>query len=257
MSEFRRRFVRLSILLLPAFLVLAGLYGTRADLRDAAARTVRSGFVRDGNTFFIHGREREEALAAWVGKFIEELKERHGAVYGFTTPKAGLVIEVTPVGVGEECYPGSNRIVIRGIPDDAPLEEIKDDLSRLITRTMLREGAPQAAFSPWFEEGVSRYFEGTQPRYGSVKAYLMSQASAAGEVSLADMLAGRRRSHFESLSHSIVAFLHREYPPDTIARYVKEEQAPRPVPPGTFERIFGTDVEKGWHNFLERRGNGN
>jgi hypothetical protein len=257
MSEFRRRFVRLSVLLLPAFLALAGLYGFRGDLRDAAARTPRSGFVRDGNTFFIQGREREEALAVWVHKFTEDLKDRYGAVYGFTTPKSGFVIEVTPVGVGEECHPGSNRIAIRGIPDDLPLEEIKDDLSRLIARTMLREGAPRETLSPWFEEGVSRFFEGTKSPYGSIKKPLFDQAAAAGPVSLADGRAGPRRTHFEALSHSIVAFLHSEYPADTIARYVKEEHGAGPVRPGTFERIFGTDVERGWHNFLERRPNGN
>lgn len=253
MSDVRRRFVRLSIFLLPAFLVLAALHFLRSDLRDAVPNFLNPGYRRDGHTFIVRGKDRADKLGAWTRDAIAKLQE-NGRIYGFKGPKSGFRVEVRSEPGPSECDPGSNRILIRGIPDDAPADDIKPDLSRLIARAMLRQGAPDADFSPWFETGVSWYFEGT-PK-GSRKDPLIAQAARNQPPTLADALSARHGANFEAVSHSIVAFLHESFGADTIARYASIEREAGPVPAGSFERVFGPDAEKDWRDFLERRRKG-
>ena len=256
MSDVRRRFVRLSIFLLPALMILAALHFFRGDLRDAAPSLMMPRYTFDNVTFIMRGRSRAELLAPWTLETISELKKR-GAIYGLKAPEAGFLIEVQSAGVASECAVKSNRIVIRGIRDDAPWEQIKEDLSRLIARSMLREGAPDADFSPWFEEGVSRYYEGTLPPFGSRKVELIIKAARNPPASLEAALEARPASaYFEAVSHSIIAFLHEAYTADLIAKYAEIERAPGSVMLGEFQRIFGKDVEKEWREFLEKRQKG-
>jgi len=255
MSDVRRRFVRLSIFLLPALLILAALHFFRGDLREAAPSLMMPRYAFDGVTFIMKGRSRAEALAPWTQQVIEKLKER-SAIYGFKAPERGFLIEVQSAGAASECELKSNRIVIRGIRDDAPWELIRQDLSRLIARTMLREGAPDADFSPWFEEGVSRFYEGLQPPFGSRKPELIVHAARNPPASLEGALESRGGAYFAAVSHSIIAFLHEAYTAELIAKYAEIERAPGSVMLGEFQRIFGKDVEKEWREFLAQRQKG-
>lgn len=252
MSDFRRRFVRLSVFLLPAFALLAALNFARGDLRDAVAGLLSPGYRRGGHTFVMKGKARANTLGDWINDSISRLQERD-RIYSFKIPKSGFRIEVRSEAGPSECDPGSNRILIRGIADDAPVEKIQPDLSRLIVRAMLREGAPDATYSPWFEEGVSRFYEGTQTLVGSRKDELIAIAARNPPASLAEALGNARGAYHEAVSHSIVAFLHDAFPVEKIAEYAALERKPGPVPAGTFERLFGQDVEKEWRDYLERK----
>ena len=262
MNDVRRRLIRLSVLMLPALLLIAAVYVARGDFRDAASSLMAPRYKFDNGrlTFLMKGKARAEALATWTLKVISMLKEQpHYRIYGFKSPKAGFLVEVRSEPGPTECEQGSNRIVISGIPDDAPWESIQRDLSRLIARTMLREGAPDADFSPWFEEGVSRFYETTQnpvSSIGSRKDDLITQAARNPPLSLAEALSARRGAYFEAVSHSIVAFLHVAFGADKIAQYADIERAPGSVPLGEFERIFGDDVERRWREFLDNRQRG-
>jgi hypothetical protein len=255
MSDLRRRFVRLSIFLLPAFLLLAALHLFRGDLRDAASNYMRSGYTFHGNFFLMRGHQRAEALGVWTRDAIREILKRD-RIYRFKEPKSGFRIEIRSEAGTSECEPGSNLIVICGIAENAPMATVQRDLSRLIARAMLREGSPEAAFSPWFEEGVSRFYEGTQPPYGSRKDDLIADAARNQSFTLAKALEADRGADFDAISHSITAFLHDAFAAEVIARYADIEREPGPVPRGEFERIFGQDVEKEWRDFLERRHKG-
>jgi len=255
MSDVRRRFVRLSIFLLPALLILAALHVFRGDLRDAAPGLMMPRYTFDGVTFIMRGRSRAEALAPWTMSAIAELKQR-GAIYGFKAPEKGFLVEVQSAAGASECEARSNRIVIKGVRDDAPWELIRPDLSRLIARTMLREGAPDADFSPWFEEGVSRFYEGLGTPFGSRKPELIVNAARNPPESLEAALESRKGAYFDAVSHSVIAFLHEAYRAELIAKYAEIERAPGSVPLGEFQRIFGKDVEDEWREFLERRQKG-
>lgn len=254
MSDARRRVVRLSIFLLPALLLLAALYVFRGDLRASAASFMVPRYTQDGLTLIMKGRNRAEPLGEWLRGEIASLKKRD-QIYRFTLPKAGFQVEVQSEPGPSYCDPGSNRIVIRGIPDDAPWERIQPDLSRLVVRAMLREGAPDAEYSPWFEEGVSTYYEGSK-MIGSRKVEPIRSAARNAPKSLAEALAARGGAYFSDVSHSIVAFLHEAFTADIIARYAEIERAPGSIPLGEFQRIFGHDVEGAWREYLERRQNG-
>jgi len=252
MSDFRRRFVRVSVFLLPAFLLLAALHFFRGDLRDAAASLMTPRYVFDDLTFIMRGRARAEQLAGWLRKEITDLQS-NDRIYRFKTPASGFRIEVRNEQKPSECYVGSNRILICGIPDDAPWERIQPDLSRLVARVMLREGAPDADYSPWFEEGVSRFYEGAK-MIGYRKDELITTAFRNQPATLAEALASRRDApYFDAISHSIVAFLHVAYSVDKRAQYAEIERAPGSVPLGEFERIFDPDVERKWRDYLDRR----
>lgn len=252
MSDLRRRFVRLSVFLLPAFLILAVLHFARSDLRDAVSSILSPGYLRGGNRFEVKTKERADKLGAWTEEAIRRLQSDN-RIYGFKPPKAGFRIEVRSEAGPSECDPGSNRILIRGIADDAPVDKIQPDLSRLIVRAMLREGAPDAAYSPWFEEGVSRFYEGTQALVGSRKDDLITTAARNAPASLAEALEAKGGAYFDAVSHSIVAFLHEAFRVDKLADYAKIEREPGPVPAGAFERIFGSDVERRWRDYLDKR----
>src|SRR5262245_46416443 len=230
MSDARRRVVRLSIFLLPALLLLAALYVLRGDLRASAASFMVPRYTQDGLTLILKGKSRAEPLAAWLREEIAELRKRD-RIYRFTLPKAGFVVEVQSEPGPSYCDRGSNRIVIRGIPDDAPWELIQPDLSRLAVRAMLREGAPDADYSPWFEEGVSTFYEGAK-MIGSRKVEPIRTAARNAPKSLAEALAARPGSYFSDVSHSIVAFLHEAFTVDMIAKYAEIERAPGSVPLG-------------------------
>src|SRR5262245_25592628 len=167
MSDARRRAVRFSIFLLPALVTLAGFHVARPDLRDAAANPANRGFYIDGHRYVMRGRKRAEELSVFVRDVVTRLQKDR--IYGFKVPPNGFLIEVVSKAGATESIPGSSRILIQGIQDDEPADRIKDDLSRLIAVSMLRLGAADAAFSPWFEEGVSRFYSGTQPPFGSRK----------------------------------------------------------------------------------------
>src|SRR5688572_23629134 len=251
MSESRRRFVRLSIFLLPALLILAALHLFRGDLRDAAPSLMTPRYTFDGVTFIMRSRTRAEALAPWTLDAVDRLR-KSAAIYGFKAPEAGFLIEVQSSGAVSDCEVKSNRIVIRGIPDDAPVEDIKLNLSRLLARTMLREGSPDASFSPWFEEGVSNFYEGSQPPFGSRKSERIARAARNTPASLVAALEARPTgAYFADVSHSIIAFLHEAKKADLIAKYVEIERAPGSVPLGVFQSIFGEDIEQEWREFLE------
>lgn len=253
MNDARRRAVRISIFLLPALLTLAGFHVARGDLRDSAAVWSNFGYVRDGHRFNIRGRDRAESLSSWVQQVIRTLENNR--MYGFKAPSAGFQIAVRPRGGASEFIRGSNRILIQGIADDVPVDAIKKDLSRLIAKAMLWTGSPDADFSPWFEEGVSRFYEGPLAE-GSRKDELLLNAARNRPKSLADLMTTQKGPYFDALSHAIVAFLHEAYSEDLRARYADVEREPGPVPPGTFERIFGENVEKSWNEFLDRRQKG-
>lgn len=250
MSDVRRRVVRLSIFLLPALLVLAALHFFRDDLRDSASSLMTPRYTFDNMTFVMRGRARAEQLAGWLRKEINEI--RNDPTYGFKEPASGLRIEVRSEPRPSEFFAGSNRILIGGIPDDAPWELIQTPLSRLVVRVMLREAAPDADYSPWFEEGVSRFYEGAR-MIGSRKDDLIYSASQNHPKTLAEALDSRGGAHFEAVSHALVVFLHVAYGRDLRTRYAQIERAPGSVPLGEFERIFGQDVERKWLDFIERR----
>lgn len=259
MNDVRRRIIRLSVLVLPALLLIAAVYVVRADFRDAASALMAPRYKFDNGRliFLMKGKARAEPLAAWAGELISKLKSDR--IYGFRYPKAGLLVEVRNQPGTTGCERGSNRIVISGIPDDAPWESIERELSRLIALAMLREGAPDADFSPWFEEGVSRFYETTQnpiSSIGSRKDDLITLAARNPPQSLVEALSARRGAYFEAVSHSIVAFLHGAFLPDKIAQYVDIERAPGSVPIGEFQRIFGDDVERRWREYLDNRQRG-
>ena len=262
MNDVRRRLIRLSVLVLPALLLIAAVYVVRADFRDASSALMAPRYKFDNGrlTFLMKGKARTEALAVWTRDVISNLvKSRDFRTYGFKEPKGGFLIEVRSEPGSTGCEQGSNRIVISGIPDDAPWESVQHDLSRLIARTMLREGAPDADFSPWFEEGVSRYYETTQnpvSSIGSRKDDLITLAARNPPLSLDEALSARRGAYFEAVSHSIVAFLHQAFGSDKISQYAEIERAPGSVPLGEFQRIFGDDVERRWREFLENRPRG-
>jgi hypothetical protein len=253
MSDARRRAIRLSLFLLPALVVLAGFHVARPDLRDAAASATHRGYFIDGHRYVMRGRKRAEDLSAFVRRFIEDLRKVR--IYGFQPPPNGFVIEVVSRPGATESIPGSNRILISGVQDDEPADRIKEDLSRLIALAMLRLGAPDAEFSPWFEEGVSRFYSGSQPPFGSRKDGLLRRAALNPPASVADALhAGR--TNFDAISHSLAAFLHESFAEEVIAKFAAIEREPGPVSPGDFERIFGAEVGVKWREFLDRHKKG-
>jgi hypothetical protein len=251
MSDVRRRAVRLSIFLLPALLILAALHYFRDDLRDSASSLMTPRYTFHDMTFVMRGRARAEQLAGWLRREITELRN-NDRIYGFKEPAGGFRIEVRSEQRPSESFVGSNRILIGGIPDDAPWEVIQTPLSRLVARVMLREGALDADFSPWFEEGVSRFYEGAR-MIGSRKDDLIFSASQNHPRTLAEALDSRGGAHFEAVSHALIVFLHVAYGPDLRTRYAQIERSPGSVPLGEFERIFGQDVERRWLDFIERR----
>lgn len=249
MSEVRRRLVRFMILVLPALLLLAAMYAVRGDLRDSAARSRNPGYVRHNNWF--ESRRRADDLGDWTHEFTELLAKQ--GTYGFKIPASGFRIEIRSEQGSTRYEPGSNTLIVWGAREN--LDAIKLEVSRLIARAMLREGAPDAGFSPWFEEGVSQFYKGTQTAVvGSRKRDLSDRAAMNPPASLAAALSARPDSHnFDAVSHSLVAFLHEGYGTEKIAQYAAEERRPGQVPPGTFERIFGAEVEKAWRDDLLRR----
>lgn len=252
MSDARRRFVRFSIFLLPAILPLAALHGARADLRDAAASRQNPGYSLHGHRFLMR-RDRYDVLGPWTHRLVKFLGNNN-RIYGFKAPEGGFRIEIRSEPGASECDAGSNQILLRGVAENARLEDIQEDLSRLIAKAMLRTGAPDAGFSSWFEEGVSLYYQGTQEPFGSRKDQLILRAARIAPVPLATALAARKEDpYFPEVSHSLVAFLHIAYSDDARARYASVEREPGPVPPGEFRRLFGEDFERAWHEFLERR----
>ena len=252
MSDGRRRAVRLSIFLLPALVVLAGFHVARPDLREAASGSGSRGFFIDGHRYVMRGRKRAEDLSRFVVEFIDQLKGDR--IYGFQAPPNGFLIEVTS-GAGASDVPGSSRILIR-IPEDAPVEDIKADLSRLMALAMLRLGTPDADFSPWFEEGVSRYYAGTRRPFGSRKDLLVAIAGQHPPASIDKAMNPRDLTHFHALSHSITAFLHESIDPQVIAKYADVERQRGPVPPGEFERIFGPEIGAKWLEYIDLRKKG-
>lgn len=254
MSDARRRIVRLSIFLLPALLLLAGIHVARADLRDKAKNATNPGIKRYGHSVNMGNLKLADEILAFTRDTIVKLQELNW-IYGFKAPEKGLEIDVRKEGGISDCPPGSNRIIIRGITDDARIDDVYRELSRLIARAMLREDAPDADFSPWFEEGVSRYFEGTVPHLGSRKEKLIAAAARNPPRSLADVLNAPKGAYLEA-AHAIVAFLHDTYAPGSIVAYASEERRPGPVSPGAFERIFAPDVEKRWLEYLAQKKKG-
>lgn len=254
MNDTRRRFVRLSIFLVPAIVPVAGIHVFRGDLRDVAASMQKPGYAIYGNTF-IMSRNRAESLGPWTRDFVAYLRDNN-RVYGFKAPDSGFRIEIRSSPGTSEAIPGSNRILLRGFTEETPLDKIQTDLSRLIAKALLRTGAPDAGYSPWFEEGVALYYEGTTQRpYGFRKAELIRDVRLRHPPSLADALQVRKDSpYFGAISHSLVAFLEEAYLDDVISKYAEIERQPGPVPPGEFQRIFGPDVEQNWHEFIERNG---
>src|SRR5688572_19867747 len=242
MNDARRRFVRLSILLMPAIVPLAAIHAFRGELREVAASMQKPGYSIYGNTF-VMSRGRAESLAEWTRSYIDSLKDNR--IYGFKEPESGFRIEMRTAPGTSEAIEGSNRIILRGITEGTSLDKILPDLSRLISRAMLRTGAPGSSVSPWFEEGVSRYYEGTQRPFGSRKDQLILEVALSGPPSLAAALEAKKESpYFAATSHSLVAFLHRAYTTDVISSYAEIERRPGPVPPGEFQRIFGAQVER-------------
>jgi|SRR5688572_18286434 len=253
MNDTRRRFVRLSIFMMPAIVPLAGIHVFRGDLRDAAASMQKPGYALYGNTF-VMSRNRAESLGPWTRDFIAYLRDNN-RIYGFKAPDSGFRIEIRTSPGTSEAIPGSNRIILRGVTEDAPLGGIQEDLSRLVSKALLRTGAPDADFSPWFEEGVSLYYKGNQRPYGSRKAELIREIRMRRAPSLADALQVKKDSpYFGAISHSLVAFLEDAYLDDVISTYAEIECQPGPVPPGEFQRIFGPTAEQNWHDFIERNG---
>ncbi|HKS15890.1 MAG TPA: hypothetical protein VJU16_01105, partial [Planctomycetota bacterium] len=115
-------------------------------------------------------------------------------------------------------------------------------------------GPPDAAWSHWLEEGLATFFETDDKVSGAKKEPLIRSAARREGLTLAGLLQGAdpRESGFSAASHSLVAFLHTDFRADHIRRYVEEERRPGPVAPGTFERIFGADVERAWKDFLKQ-----
>jgi hypothetical protein len=250
MSDVRRKLVRLMILILPAILLIAAMYAFRGDLRDAAAKPRNPGWMHEKHKF--DTRKRRDELGPWVSKFIAKLSDN--GIYGFKEPASGFSIVVRGEQGATRYVPGSKELVVWGIRDEAAIQR---ELSRLITCAMLWEGAPDADFSPWFVEGVSRFYESTDvSAVGSRKEPLTKRAADHPPASLGAAKAARPESpNFDAVSHSLVAFIHEQYPAEKIALYAAVERAGGPVPPGAFESVFGpeTEFEKAWRDDLLRR----
>lgn len=254
MSDLRRRFVRGSVFLLPAFLAVAALHVYRGDLREWYSNVLTPSYHRAPHTYLIRGsRERVDRITKWTETVVKELENRHQA-FGFRLPDKGFQIDIRREPGPSDWDEPLNRIIIRGVPDDAPAESVRPDLSRLIARAMLAAGAPpDAQLSPWFVEGVSTYFESTSESLGSRKEDLIRTAYFNRPETLERALASKPGPYFSAISHSIVAFLKLAYREPVIAEYAAVERKPGPVSPGEFERIFGREAEGKWRESLENR----
>ena len=252
MSDLRRRSVRLSVFLLPALVAISAAYFFRPDLRDAATDLPPPGFNLGPHSFIVASRQRAEELREWVDLIVAMLEGPQKA-FGFRKAWPGFYVEVRREPGASEWIPGTNRIILRGVTSGSPSEFTRPELSRLIARAMLRSGAPaDADLSPWFEEGVSTYFEcTTKPPLGSRKEHLIHTARLNAPATLAAALSIKPGPYFAAVSHSLVAFLKGAYSDSLIAEYATVEREPGPVPPGTFERIFGVGSAAAWRESLE------
>jgi len=253
MSEPSRMAAKLAVYLLPAILVAGALRLWGSDLRALVVRIYRGGprTVDSVNfTFTLPDRLWQKELPDWTEAMLAELVE-HGKPLGFHAPPAKLQIVVIDGPIAPAFNAKENSITLR--KTDKP-QDARVILSNLLTRALLHQaGPPDAAWSPWFEEGLATYFQSDAEIMGSRKPDLIREAARLDPMDLSTLLRGSSSTSpgFSAAGHSLVAYLYTDHREDRIKEYVAEERHPGPVVPGAFERIFGPDVEKEWKKSLK------
>ncbi|HEY3225569.1 MAG TPA: hypothetical protein VGK61_01075 [Planctomycetota bacterium] len=254
MNDPSRAAVKLAAFLLPAVLLAGALHLWGSDFRGLVVRMLEGGpRTVERATFTLRAPNRAWAndLTEWTEKGIADLVER-GRLLGFRTPDKSLLIVVLDAPIPPAFNPRENSITL---PKKLESKEAYLRLSNLLTRALLdRAGPPDAAWSPWLKEGLATYFQTSEKIVGSRKDDLMRQAADRLEsLSLQGLLQGSeaQSSGFSAASHSLVAYLFVDHQEGKLREYFDEERKPGPVATGTFERIFGPDIERDWKESLK------
>jgi hypothetical protein len=246
---------KLAAYLLPAILVAAALKLWGEDLRALVVRIVRGGprtVESDRFTFTLPDRLWQKDLPGWTETMLTELLNR-GKPLGFKAPPSKLQIVVVDVPIAPAFNPKENSITLR--KTDKP-QDARVPLSNLLTRALLyHAGPPDAAWSPWLEEGLANFFQSDAEIVGSKKPDLIRAAAQLDELDLSSLLQGSstRSPGFSAASHSLVAFLYTDRHEGRIEDYLNEERMPGPVPAGAFEKVFRPEAEKAWKDFVRQK----
>ena len=131
-------------------------------------------------------------------------------------------------------------------------EQALPALARELALALLHAAGPGAAWSPWFAEGMSLYFQNDKPDFGGRKMNLLAEARSGGARPTLDRLLAATLLDFQEPRTCAQAYSLYYYIASSpkFPEWSAEERRPGPADPRAFARIFGGTVEKDWIEFL-------
>jgi hypothetical protein len=200
--------------------------------RRAGAEVVRFRRRLTGEYSDLVGKGRDQRVVVVVFSAVEPLRafRARGEIevagleetYGFTAPDRGAVF----------------------VPRASP-ETLRHETVHLV----MAEGDPTGPeLSPWLLEGLAQLFEADPPGLDPERRALLARL-APGGVEVARLLALEDYAEFVGLDGprnylealALTAFLFRERPRESLARYIREERASASGRPLQFRRIYADD----------------